>query len=665
MITSKVKIEVLICILLFLWPFVYLYKHTLPNTSITLGIGNDYQILYFNYKVYLLSSLSSFHFPLWSPAEGAGFPFFSSPFTQAFYPLNLFLLVFYKLLRGISLFDYQLFTISGLGIFAVGTYLWLRKLHFDRSICIISAGIFAISFKLTELLRFPNAIHTAAWIPWLLLGLTLAKNTRLSQKLIFVSLVMMVTAGYPYYLLYVCLLAGPYLLAVRYPLRHLIAPMFLATLLVGPYLLSVLKLMIQTVDRTGGNLFYSTKLVFTKTDTWGSLLMPPASMTEGWYYFGVPVLLIIICFLTYSFLVLRRNPLNVIKLTVFGGWFWLISELTYGNKSKIFVWLWEHLPFFSSLRVWPRLNVILVVGFSWLFAWAGDTFRSQILKSNTKLKLKVFIMTFLVYLFIVQFQHQILLNKSWSYYWTSYFTKSTFIFDEKQFMDVGILSMVILMFLLVFKFRRFYQTIILALLMGINVIHLGTVGSRQWSFPVGNYSAYYQRHRLDLPTLLTESMDNKREYRNTTISLSHNFGVGYVANWYYQRYISFLKNSNIYDKLNRDDLPEPARKLLGVDNGRRLFFTPNPDYSNLDDFNRESIEPQQLKILSYTGDKLSLTVRVTQKGYLSFIDNWDPDWKVYVDGQPKKLSLLFGTFKSVKISPENKLVEFVYRPNWL
>ncbi len=53
-------------------------------TSWSLGLGNDFMALYFRYKVYLLDSLAGGHFPLWSPSEGAGYPFFSNPFTSTF-----------------------------------------------------------------------------------------------------------------------------------------------------------------------------------------------------------------------------------------------------------------------------------------------------------------------------------------------------------------------------------------------------------------------------------------------------------------------------------------------------------------------------------------------------------------------------------------------------
>jgi hypothetical protein len=53
------------------------------------------------------------------------------------------------------------------------------------------------------------------------------------------------------------------------------------------------------------------------------------------------------------------------------------------------------------------------------------------------------------------------------------------------------------------------------------------------------------------------------------------------------------------------------------------------------------------KIVTYIGDKLVVNVYAPRDGLLSFIDNWDKDWRATVDGEPAPIYLLLGTFKSV------------------
>ena len=98
--------EKLLMLLLVAAPFIYLFPYTFPISfsGYVISVGNDFRILYYNYKVYLLHFLSRFEIPLWSPSEASGYPFIFSPFTQVFYPLNILLAGFYKLAGGYSSF---------------------------------------------------------------------------------------------------------------------------------------------------------------------------------------------------------------------------------------------------------------------------------------------------------------------------------------------------------------------------------------------------------------------------------------------------------------------------------------------------------------------------------------------------------------------------------
>jgi hypothetical protein len=98
-------------IFIFFWPLIYLFHHILPIDGQYTAMGNDFILLYYKYKVYLLASLAKFKLPLWSPSEGCGFPFYINPFTQAFYPFNLLLVAWYKISGGYNPIDHQFFNI--------------------------------------------------------------------------------------------------------------------------------------------------------------------------------------------------------------------------------------------------------------------------------------------------------------------------------------------------------------------------------------------------------------------------------------------------------------------------------------------------------------------------------------------------------------------------
>lgn len=95
----------------FLVPVLVLYRYLVTWPGCARTIGNDFESLYYRYKVYLLDGLSHLRLPLWSPSEAAGFPFYANPFAQVFYPPNAPLAVLYRLRGGYSYHDHQVFTV--------------------------------------------------------------------------------------------------------------------------------------------------------------------------------------------------------------------------------------------------------------------------------------------------------------------------------------------------------------------------------------------------------------------------------------------------------------------------------------------------------------------------------------------------------------------------
>ncbi|MEW6350744.1 MAG: hypothetical protein AB1646_16910 [Thermodesulfobacteriota bacterium] len=293
-----------------MWPLVFFFRYVVPETSFSLAIGNDFVGIYYNSKVYLLDLLAAGDIAFWSPSEGAGFPFFSSPLPQAIYPLNLFAAWAYRLMGGYSPFDHQLWTVLGVSLFALGLYQWLSLLVPNRRGVIFAVMVMSVSFKVGELLRFPNAVHAAAWMPWLLYGATVAvdvEKRRWGSAIIFASSVMIIAAAYPYFLYYCLFLVPPYvclMLSTRCrtalmeserttllrPAGYVAAcliPAVLAATVCAPYLYNIKVLLNQVSNRSAGTYEFATIYPFTWVDTLGSLIFPPASQTEGWYYFSI------------------------------------------------------------------------------------------------------------------------------------------------------------------------------------------------------------------------------------------------------------------------------------------------------------------------------------------------------------------------------------------
>jgi hypothetical protein len=670
-------------------------------------MGNDFILLYYKYKVYLLACLADFHFPLWSPAEGAGYPFYTNPFTQAFYPFNLLLLVWYKISGGYDPLDHQIFTVFGISIFALGLYMWLRLVNTNLRSVIFGVLVMSVSFKVTEIIRFPNAVHTAAWYPWALYALTkivLSKSLKDSVAggvLLTLFLICLCTGGYPYYVYYCLFLFTPYLLAfLAKPLRErLFGPCsinwkraFGTILLAGsamllvcaPYILGIKRLMEETIARAGKDFKYSTHHVFSFKDTVGSLIYPPSASAEGWYFFSITGLLIILLYwlsgrttahdretgTSPKNTLIPPQPHNVWVKLFFFVWICVITYISYGRNSFLFKLLWKFLPGFSSLRAWGRLNIILVPILAWLLSIAYTSFESLLSskkasvppqdalahKKRSYLFAPIFVLA-VVYTVVLVIQLYLYRNNINDSYWLLYFKHVSA--QRLQFIVYGAAAFVVVFSLLFFSKRINFKssralTAVLAILVLVATVETRHVGSRMWT-PSRPGKIQKNRIHLDVAKMNEASFQFRRTDHDSWIPLGLNFSVGVMGPWYFGRYNKFLKET--------EDELEARRTLLGVKDGRKIFFSKSIKHPTVESFLRDAARYQRLgRLLSYTGDELMWEIDAPTEGYLSFIDNWDRGWKVFVDDKEADIELLFGTFKSVRLAPGRHRVRFYYQP---
>ncbi|MBU0991167.1 MAG: hypothetical protein KJ737_01630 [Proteobacteria bacterium] len=689
---TKISRHIALPFFIFFWPFIYLFRYVFPINGQYTAIGNDFGYLYYTYKVYLLANLADGHIPLWSPSEGCGFPFYSNPFAQMFYPLNSILLIWYKVFGRYNPIDHQAFTVLGISIFALGLFMWLRQLTGSVRAALFSALIMSVSFKITEIMRFPNAIHAAAWYPWILFAATgimmekSRKETVLYSILLVFSLISLCTAGYPYFIYYSLFLFIPYFMAFLIkPLRTILfgnlnirwKRPFLALLLAGlvtlaicgPYLLSIKKLMDQTTDRTGQDFAYSTAHDFNFEDTVGALIFPPSCQTEGWYFFSVTAVLMILVFGTFHIKNCSFWPQSArsiepsqmpLKATLFFLiWFCIISYITYGKNSYLFIFLWNHLPGFSSLRVWGRFNIILIPIISWWLSISYVSFESFISNEYPKESKKRHLFSPLttattLYLIIIAIQIYLYQYKRFDTYWINYF-KALHAYDS-QFIFSGMISFFILSAIIIkvqlFKpiSKRFLSAIV-TILVFIAYQEIYRVGTKIWTYE-GN--AQKQPVYIDTNHLYSSSFQYPRIFQNLgTISLTPQYRVNSLPNWYFNRYNTFLKNTE--SETTYRDI------LLGINGGRRAFISDEINHPTILAFLKDAVRYQTVgRMISYSGDELIWEVNMKNKAYFSFIDNWERGWKVYINGEPREIQLLFGTFKSVKLDQGLNKIKFAY-----
>lgn len=697
---KRITETILAPVMVFFFPFLYLFPRTIPINGEFYGVANDFIPTSYTYKVYLLDCLSKFHFPLWSPAESAGYPFFSNPFSQFFYPLNIPLTGLYIINRGYSILDNQRYAVLGIAIFAVGLYFWLRKFSLSTRAVFIVSLIIPVSYRLAELIRYPSGLHSIAWYPWILLALTNLASARSFRQmpgngflLVFAG-ISLVAGGYQYYLFYSVFLIIPYLVLLCVPMFRkrffpesqpvrlinyaMIAASGIAVILIaGPYALRMARLISMTSSRGGGDFSFSTTDDFSVIDTLGSLVYPPTSQAEGWYFFGFASVVLIFVFLISRPLYKKEawasadggktwkhwylNPWVAGSLCLF---YVIISYITYGKDSFLFVFLWKYFPFFSHLRFIGRINVVLLPVIALLLAVSIDFFtqiltnirdagedRLHLIRRWTVIIISVCVFLAGIQFYLFQFQKR-------DIYWVKYL--ANFSGKEEPFLFLSaIVTMFFALTCLLLAKRRFRSTTAFWLVFSALVlVDMWPMSAFMW-WNGTHYVTEDQRKPADIVTrVFRESFDHRRDptYNENAISLTPTYRVNYSDDWYFSFYRDFY--------FAHDAEPKARERLLGVTDGQRVFFSRSIDYINITDFFTDVDNSVfEYTIQEFNGDRLELKVDAPEDGYVSYIDNWDPDWKAYVNGEEVPVEKLFSTFKSVRVTKGSSKVIFSYEPD--
>jgi hypothetical protein len=343
----------------------------------------------------------------------------------------------------------------------------------------------------------------------------------------------------------------------------------------------------------------------------------------------------------------------------------LVTLVAMGKNSLLFVFLWKYMPFFEQLRVWGRVNIILVPVLAWIVAAAYMGLERLVMSRREPAsggliaKWRAEIILVIAYLVILGVQLYLWTSKAYDEYWIKYVQVRPIPGSEELYIWVGAASFVVLLLLLVFsRFKNFGGVKSLSLI--ALVLVLGSAGEKRifgggvwWTKRTTEARQVYNIYDQDLMSLKFLRSSDCFE-----LSLSPAFCVLPHQNWFYNRYTDFY---------NQAGSEQEARDvLIGVKNANRLYFSDSIAYPTVTAFLADAgrYGPSFSQVKSYTGDDLAITVIAPAPagGYVSFIDNWDVDWKAEVDGQAAPIEKLFGTFKSVHVSAGEHQVLFSYRP---
>ena len=706
-----------------------------PYTFQFLEVGNDFELYFYSYKKYIFELFKLGHLPLWSPVEASGSSLIFNPLTQFFY-LPSWILYFLCLLIGdISKYSFLIFTISAISIFNLGLFLFFKTFKIETKVAVTTIIITCISLKINELLRFPNAIHSFAWFSWILYGINLAatsKNFKKSFFVIFFSTLMLLTAGYPYYIFYgfvifsiyfIFLSIKPFRTKIFFDNQNVInnfkffvrcaIPSFLSLLVASPWLLKISQLISITHGRNETTINFSLRVSSNFFDQIGSWIYPPFSIAEGWYYFGsISVLIIFLVFL-YSVTFNRENFKNNYPIKLFSFLFIFLIIFSYQisnpTDSLIFSLMWENINMIQNFRHFIRFNVVLVPFLSLLLAYSIIEFVKLYNDQSTRINELSYVLYSVLTIIIFSQLYFIFISTYENVFWNTWqlkriiFAKENLpgffaiyagLYENYIYTIFFIISFfILLMIIKSLKIKdylrynnNFYKLIIL-----ITFLELFFLTNIQWAIPYDYYNQGYEKLKLkanynikndnaleDLniafakkSTSIEKSGNNHYE-GNTYYRNNKSFNINHINNWGNDNHVKLIKkyfnsNGTILSSVNTTT-SNSIKIFFGLeDYPKRIFFTKKFNFNNINDFviNSNSDEKEtnfEYKKIHYNGDNLKIKINTSSSGWVSFIDTWDHNWVVFVNGKKKKLNKLFGAYKSVEVQNGTSVIEFIYKP---
>ncbi len=696
MLNNRLSIFILIII-----PFIYLFPHTFQ----LIEMGNDFELLYYSYKKYIFEFIKVGHFPLWSPGESLGYSLIFNPFAQYFYPPSWILYLFCFLIGDLSKHTYLLYTIFGISIYNIGQYLWLRRLNIDIKYCLIATLITCFGLKLNEILRFPNAIHTICWFPWILYGMTLSININnkiKSSLILFFSTVFILTAGYPYYILYGLILFSFYFFFIsfnkvkstiyikvetqeyfKFFLNNLIPPL-IALLIIFPWINGISEIMEITRDRNLNNINFSLGYSSNLIDQLGSWIFPPISIAEGYYYFGSVATLIII-FYTINF-IFDKNKKDFEKyFFIFFIIFFIFNyQFAAAENSLIFKVIWNKIDFIKNFRAFARINILLIPLFSVLFCFAIK----KIVERNYSIN---FFLTILFTTIIVLFLQIFLIEFSdlKNTYWEEWQGKRLLqAANDFKFLKLFFISyssyiysiFFILSFITLILIKKYYLESLASIFIILLIVsELFVLSNIQWAIPSKYYDSndynslnknpmYGLRKSFVSERVITEVKGNTyfRNLRKFNVNYFDVFGVDKHTKIFDKFY---KRNGEIKDGIDLE-VVKKVNFLWGVNkNNKKVFFSKSIDHNSVSNLVDDIFENQEnfnesivIDIEKYNGDEIEINFNSEKDGYIIFLDNWSPGWEVFVNMERKIIKKVLGTYKSVKVGIGNNKIKFIYEP---
>ena len=429
--------------------------------------------------------------------------------------------------------------------------------------------------------------------------------------IIFFCNLFILTAGYPYFIIYSLFLFIPYIIFIPFLVNNfyylklnyfyirfyllIFLSFFISYLVALPWLLKVKSLVSNLVDRSEKNLgFTGESHSFYWKDTIGSWIFPSASNTEGWYYSSI--ILTFIIFFGFFTILSNQKKINFFekKLFIFSVIMILfITYYTWGKNSVLFLWSWENIPLLGSLRAWPRLNILIVPFIILLFSLSLKNLKAYFEENNKKNLDKIIKLFFLIFICCLSLQFIFYFFDYQNQYYWDFWQKKRFdaaidylpnilgnilkLYDGEIYILFNIFCIIFLITILSKNRLRKNITQFYTAILFLSSLELFVLSNLQWSLPEWKTKIY----KIDNPLKeLQNGFNSKRiidtvkgnEYFRDNRSFNVNYPDSYGYKKHAENFDTYFQRTNGIKNINisNNDI-ELVKLFYGASNEAKNF----------------------------------------------------------------------------------------------
>lgn len=647
------------------------------------------------WRHYISESLQNHVFPFWNPYQQLGYPIHADLQGPSWYIESLIL----GSTIGESNYVVQLLFVFYTFLAGVGMYFLSLCFHENKKVAFVVGVSYMLSGFFVAHVQHFYAVIGAAWLPFIILNYYKMLTERSYKHAIYASLFLFfnLTGGnhtFTFILVYLFLAIGGYFLIVAikekkkeivFQLLKLNALFVFLTAGLSTVVFVVFVQVRPYIGRLSGMAYKDASLNPLSPQSLLSLFVPFSTVNSTDFYNTDPSMCNVyigILILPFILLALIRSKTTLEKILLAFAFVCLLAS--FGSYTPVHKFLFNFFPFMNLFR-FPSyfslftLLILLLVGGKQL----AFTLSSFVISKDKLVKIIVVLIGLMTILLIVAF----IKNNGATFFFSNHHeTIFDFIREANLYQNIILQGTIQLLFLIrllitIIKASEKYRIQIISAFVVLNMfitvqMNLAYVGFSQTSpKELHDYVATLPKG-FPMP-LMNKISENTEElgqkhglYRNTS-GFHKRISADVFNSFCFKNQAMMLDSLRpLYDSMLRNSLVyfsssvSPERDLKN----KKLNITPativlsDEDYAKVESqIKPVSIDSIQIKITSYTSDKIALEGNSLNSEMLTLLQNKYVGWKAYIDGKEAEIFLSNYMTMSIVFPNGKHTVEFIYK----